>query len=197
MRRLLLSVAALASLALAAPTRPADAATSVSVSVNIGDPYRGASLHFRSEPDVVLIPSSDVYYARNYDRDLYRHGRYWYFVEDGRWFRARSYRGPFIRVSYSSVPRQVLYVPTRYRRNWGGPPAHAPAWGYHKNKNQDRDARVGDWYRNDRDGWDQDGHDRDGRDRDGRDRDGRDRDGRDRDRDGRDGGRDGRYRDRS
>jgi hypothetical protein len=111
--------AALASLAFVSAPSSSQAA-SVGFSVRIGDPYRGAALHFRSEPDYVVVPGTQVYYVDDYyDRDLYRYGSWYYMVDDGYWYRARSYRGPFIRIDYRSVPRQFAYVPTHYRRHWG------------------------------------------------------------------------------
>jgi hypothetical protein len=136
MKRLLFTAAALASLGLAGLPQSSWASTRVGVSINIGDPYRGGALHFRSEPDVVLVPSTRVYYVENYDYDVYRFGSYWYFIDDGRWYRARSYRGPFVYIHTTSVPRAIVQVPTRYRRHWGGPPAHAVARGYRRNQNE-------------------------------------------------------------
>ena len=140
MKRLLITAAAFASLGLVTLHAPSSAATSVGVSINIGDPYRGAALHFRSEPDVVMVPETRVYYVRDYGYDVYRYGSYWYFIDDGRWFRARTYRGPFLYVHTSTVPRAIVQVPVRYRRHWGGPPAHAVARGYHRNHDGVRDG---------------------------------------------------------
>ena len=112
-------------------TMPARAATSVGISVHVGDPYRGTSLTFVHEPDVVLVPETEVYYVRNYDDDLYRYGSYWYFVQNGYWYRAHSWRGPFVNVSFTAVPHPVRVVPVHYRRNWYGPPPHAVAHGYY------------------------------------------------------------------
>jgi hypothetical protein len=133
MKRLLMTAVACATVGFAALPASSMAATSVGVSINIGDPYRGAALHFRSEPDVVLVPDTRVYYVRDYDYDVYRYGSYWYFIDDGRWFRARSYRGPFVYIHETSVPRAIVSVPVRYRRHWGGPPPHAVARGYDRN----------------------------------------------------------------
>jgi hypothetical protein len=82
------------------------------------------------------VPDTRVYYVRDYDYDVYRYGSYWYFIDDGRWFRARSYRGPFVYVHETSVPRAIVQVPVRYRRHWGGPPPHAVARGYHRNHDE-------------------------------------------------------------
>lgn len=147
MKRTLLLALVAASAALLGFSTPAKAETSVGVDIHIGDPYRGASIRFESAPRMVLVPESKVYYCRenDFDSDIYRYGRYWYFVEEGRWYRANSYRGPFYMVRVTSVPRSVLQVPPHYRRNWNGPPPHAVARGYYKEKGYDR--------HHDRDGW--------------------------------------------
>src|SRR5882672_3970922 len=106
------------TLSLVLPVGKASARTDVSVDLRIGDPYRGPSLAFRSQPDIVVVPDTRVYYVRDYDYDLYRYGSYWYYNYDGGWYRARRYSGPFIYVGYNSVPRAVTYVPMRYRRHW-------------------------------------------------------------------------------
>ena len=134
MKRSLYAIAAAAVLA-ATVTATANAGTSVDFRVSVGDPYRGATLAFRSEPDVVLVPDTKVYYVRDHDCDLYRYGRYWYFVEDGFWYRSAAWRGPFVHVRTASVPRSVVSVPVKYRRHWkGGPPSHAVAQGYDKDR---------------------------------------------------------------
>ncbi|HTM00908.1 MAG TPA: hypothetical protein VL503_07275 [Candidatus Omnitrophota bacterium] len=217
MKRTLMIAAALASLAFVSAPSSSQAA-SVGISVRIGDPYRGAALHFRSEPDYVVVPGTQVYYVDDYyDRDLYRYGSWYYMVDDGYWYRARSYRGPFIRIDFRSVPRQFAYVPTHYRRHWGSSSTYFRYRGgdYGDRYNQgdryyqgDRTYRTrdrynggyGDRYRN-RDGnWDNRDRNWDNRDRSYRTRDrnwdwNRNRDRRDNG-DNRS-GRDGRYRDRN
>jgi hypothetical protein len=144
MKRMTYGIAALAVTACLAAAQPVQAGTSVGVHIQIGDPYRGGSLVFHKEPDVVVVPQSRVYYVRDYNYDLYRYGSYWYFIDDGYWYRARSYRGPFVHISSSSVPRSVRYVPVKYRRHWkNGPPSHAVAHGYYK----DKDRNSGKHYR--------------------------------------------------
>jgi len=137
MKRMLLMAVALVSVVTLA-AGPVKATTSVGVNIQVGDPYRGASISFRSEPRVLLVPATKVYYVDDYDCDLYRYGSFWYFVEEGRWYRARRYSGPFYYVRAGSVPRSVLHVPQRYRRNWNGPPAHAEARGHYKDRDYDR-----------------------------------------------------------
>lgn len=138
MKRILLMIALAALLVPAMLPARSEAAVSVGVSLHVGDPYRGLSLHFRSAPDLALIPASQVYYVRNYDHDLYRYGGSWYYTQDDCWYQSSSYNGPFVQIAVSSVPRQIWNVPPRYRRAWGGPPSHAPAYGYRRNHGQDR-----------------------------------------------------------
>ena len=143
MKRSLYAIAAAAVLA-ATITTTANAATSVDVRVSVGDPYHGATLSFRNEPEVVLVPDTKVYYVRDRDCDLYRYGSYWYFVEDGFWYRSATWRGPFRHVRSTTVPRSVGSVPVRYRRHWkNGPPSHAVAQGYYKDRDRYDDRGHG------------------------------------------------------
>ena len=148
MNRSLYAFAAAAMLA-ATVTATAHAGTSVDLRVSVGDRYEGATIAFRSEPRVVIVPDTKVYYVRDHDCDLYRYGRYWYFVENGYWYRAASWRGPFYHVRHTSVPRSVTGVPVKYRKHWkhghNGPPSHAVAKGHYKNRHdrdRDRDRVV-------------------------------------------------------
>lgn len=145
MRRMLMVAAALASLAFAAAPSPTQAATSVGFSLRIGDPYRGAAVRFRSEPDWVAVPRTHVYYVHDpYGRDVYRYGGWIYLVDDGYWYRARSYRGPFIMVDFRSVPREIRYVPASYRR-WDSRGYYGftrDRYHYRHNRDWDRDRDV-------------------------------------------------------
>jgi hypothetical protein len=105
-------------LALSSPISGAYARTRVSVDLHFGDRYRGPDVAFEEEPDVVVVPGTRVYYVPDYDYDIYQCGRYWYYNYDGGWYRSGSYRGPWIYVGYRSVPRQISYVPYRYRKHW-------------------------------------------------------------------------------
>ena len=147
MKRWTYGFAALAVTAVLAAAPPAKAGTSVGVHIQVGDPYRGGSLVFHKEPDLVMVPESRVYYVRDYNYDVYRYGSYWYFIDKGYWYRARSYRGPFVHISAGSVPRSVRYVPVKYRRHWkNGPPPHAVAHGHYKNKSKSNHKHHHDAY---------------------------------------------------
>ena len=105
----------------------ASAVTRVSADLNVHFGDRPAPVVvFEREPDVVLVPSSRVYYVGGLDYDLFRYGQYWYINDGGYWYRARNYRGPFGQIRYEVVPRQIVVVPERYHRHpmhpLGGPP---------------------------------------------------------------------------
>lgn len=170
MKRSLYALAASVVLAVTVSAATAQAAD-VGFSIRIGDRYRGNSLYFRSEPQTYMIPETRVYYVRNRDLDMYRYGSYWYYIEDGYWYRATSWRGPFYRVRMYSVPRPIMTIPVRYRRHWR---QNNMAEGYYRNgrywnwndHERDRYGRSRDYDRNNDNDRDYNWRDRD-RDRDG------------------------------
>jgi len=155
-RTLLLATALGVFLGFAQPARQAQAAVNVGFSIGSGGRHDGFSLSFRSRPDVVLIPSSRVYYAQDADEDLYFYDNAWYCVQDGVWYASDSYQGPFAAIGFSSVPYEIRNVPGSYRRHWEGYTAPAQAYGDgYQNRgawNQDR----GGAYQNRGGGWNQD-----------------------------------------
>lgn len=144
MKRLPLWIACLGlTMTFASLASTAGAGTSVSINLRIGDPYRGPNLVFAHEPDIVVVPETRVYYVRNCDYDLYRYGSYWYYSYDGGWYRARSHRGPFVYVSYRSVPRAVYTVPVKYRRHWREFPGRGNAYGHAKQERRETAREIG------------------------------------------------------
>jgi len=67
MKRSTFGFAAFAVVALLATAPPAKAGTSVGVHIQVGDPYRGGTLVFHKEPDLVVVPESRVYYVRHHE----------------------------------------------------------------------------------------------------------------------------------
>ena len=119
MRRLPIWILCGLVLATAIPARNAAAQTGASISLQIGDRYRGPDLGFYDEPSVVSIPGrAGVYYVQGTNQDVYRYNNTWYMNYNGDWYRASSYQGPWAFVGYRSVPQTVYTVPATYRRNW-------------------------------------------------------------------------------
>jgi len=89
-----------------------------SFTLRIGQQYNGPDLGFSDTPTLVRVPGRRVYYVQDSDNDVYRSGNYWYMNYNGDWYRAGSYRGPWVFVGYQSVPSDVYGVPSQYRRRW-------------------------------------------------------------------------------
>jgi hypothetical protein len=89
-----------------------------SATLRIGDRYNGPRLGFYEQPSMIRVPGTRVFYTHDSDLDVYRYGNYWYMNYNGDWYRAASYRGPWMFVGYRSVPREVYTVPSGYRRHW-------------------------------------------------------------------------------
>jgi len=123
----------LLALGLAAPAL-AGAATSVGVNIAIGNAPPPPVMVIRQQPRVVMVPNSSVYVVdQDYDLpyDMFRYGVYWYVYNDNYWYRARTYRGPFIAVQERYVPRAFYNVPERewrHRPHWGPPGQMKKRW---------------------------------------------------------------------
>lgn len=74
---------------------------------------------FRGQPDAMYVPETGVYVVQDADYDMFRYGDYWYVANDGYWYRASDYRGPFVVISARSVPRAIYDTPDR---NWKNRP---------------------------------------------------------------------------
>lgn len=70
-----------------------------------------------TEPRVVLIPETDVYYAPDVAANLYVVGGFWFYLHDGHWFRGRSYRGPWVFVEERHLPSGLRRIPPGFRRH--------------------------------------------------------------------------------
>ena len=108
----------------------------VDVHLNIGVPAPPAVV-FEREPEVVIVPRTRVYYVpQAAEYDMYRLGPYWYINQEGYWYRARNFRGPFTVIQYGRVPRAIVGVPSGFRRHplhpRGGPPGQLKKRWYHR-----------------------------------------------------------------
>jgi hypothetical protein len=98
--------------------------TSLGLTVNIGN-APPPPVVVREEPRCVVVPGSTVYMVENpAPYDMFRYGVFWYVYNDGYWYRARGYRGPFAAIEVRYVPRAIMTVPERHWRHHphGGPP---------------------------------------------------------------------------
>jgi hypothetical protein len=91
------------------------------VNVNIGVNVPFPTLEIDAPPAVVVIPGTYAYYVPDVDADIIFYQNSWYRPYGGRWYRARSYNGPWGFVSVNRVPAPLLHLPPGYRHM---PPGH-------------------------------------------------------------------------
>ena len=81
---------------------------------------------FHERPTYVAEVSGGVYVVDpgENDCDMFQYGSYWYAFTGDYWYRATSYNGPYVAITYESVPTRVVNVPEEHWRHHphGGPP---------------------------------------------------------------------------
>jgi hypothetical protein len=187
----MLSALSAGLLFVSAPAAPASAAVAAGIDLHFGGAPR---VYFARPPRTILIPDTQVYYVEGADDDVFQCDGWWYVDDGGYWFRAPSYRGPFVSVSFESVPGVILNVPSAYAHQpylpgvWRGD-ARSYGYGYDNRRWRDADERWHErrgWQRDDQGdrGDDQDNGNRGQNDHHGRGRGNGHRRDHDRDRDG-------------
>ncbi|MEW6117129.1 MAG: hypothetical protein AB1553_09545 [Nitrospirota bacterium] len=104
---------ALGFLFLMAGAVPDRAAAEVNVNVDIGVP---APVVIARPPEVVVIPSTSVYYVPDVGIDLFFYSDRWYRRHKGHWYRASYYDGPWVYVPPKRVPAAFVRLPKDYRK---------------------------------------------------------------------------------
>jgi hypothetical protein len=77
-------------------------------------------------PQLVLVPGMPVYYAPDMPYTYFVHAGIAYVFHEGRWFRARTHRGPWTAMDVRHLPAPIRRVPVAYYRV---PPGHWPPPG--------------------------------------------------------------------
>jgi hypothetical protein len=140
MRGFLFSTFCASALLASTEIAPAQAAVSADINIHVG--RRAPAVYFAREPRVVLIPDTEVYCVQDvgYDYDMFRCGDWWYIDDGGYWYRSRSYRGPFVTVSFTSLPWAFRRVPSGFRHQ----PFRPGQWNWSENRNEGRYQRNND-----------------------------------------------------
>jgi len=103
---------------------PAYAGTNVNVNVGLPVPVAvvPAPVVVAPQPvvvqqpmEMVLIPSTSVYFAPGVSVDLFFYNNHWWNRRGDRWYRAGGYNGPWTAVGHQHVPAPVYRVPADYR----------------------------------------------------------------------------------
>ena len=123
------------------------------VSIGIGLPNVRIGINLPVYPELAPIPGYPVYYApRVAGNYFFYDGMYWVF-QDGNWYAAYWYDGPWRLIEPVTVPLFILRIPVRYYMQ---PPPHfrgwranaPPRWGHYWGKDWE-DHRRG-WSKWDR-----------------------------------------------
>ena len=105
---------------------PAMARTDIHVSLDLGSAPPPPVVVVSRAPRTVWLPDYQAYVVqdRSYmnGEDAFRVGLYWYVYDDGYWYRARTWRGPFAVISDTYVPVTLARIPARHWRGerWMG-----------------------------------------------------------------------------
>lgn len=95
---------------LAGPASAAD----VHVGIHVGVPLPPPVV-FAAPPRLVIVPGAPrVYYAPDVAGNFFSYGDHYYRYDDGNWFVASAYDGPWGYVERRHVPHAILVVPHRY-----------------------------------------------------------------------------------
>jgi hypothetical protein len=122
--RILTALAVLTLAGFVATAAPVHAGANVNV--NVGTPVGVAvapapvvvapqSVYVVDPPEMVVIPSSNVYFAPGVSVDLFFYDNRWWNRRGDRWYRASDYNGPWVAVGPRYIPAPVYRVPADYR----------------------------------------------------------------------------------
>jgi hypothetical protein len=122
----LLTVIALIGLTAAVP-RHAQAAVGFSIYISNAPPP--PRVIFERSPRFVLVPEDEVYVVDDpyCDYDVFRYGDWYYLYDEGYWYRASNYAGPFLAIRLDYVPRPIFYV-SRYGYDWRDRPRYVTSY---------------------------------------------------------------------
>ncbi len=95
-------------------------------------------LVFESEPELILIPHTYVYYVSKDDNDLFFYDGYWWRPWHDNWYRSDIYSGPWDMIDPDDVPAAVVDLPPHWRGfpsdvivlDWGDVWGHWRDWKY-------------------------------------------------------------------
>jgi len=119
------------------------ARSEVNVNVNIGPP----AVVVAGPPEMIPVQRSMVYFAPGVEVDLFYHAGFWWTPNQGRWFRSRSYDGPWVIIAPRAVPVSIVRVPREYRKIYDH--EHRIPYGqlkkHYTTRDRERRERRGEW----------------------------------------------------
>jgi hypothetical protein len=113
MKRLWMIAVALMATSLAQPLH-AETQTWFGFNVGISGGSPAPPVVFRTEPHYVVVNDVDVVDDPRCDDDVFRANSMYWRLRGGYWYRAGSWRGPWVAVDVRRVPERVLVVPASH-----------------------------------------------------------------------------------
>jgi len=89
-------------------------ATDVDVNIGIGIGIPPPHVVIPAPPAVVMIPGSYVYFAPDVGFQLFFYSGYWYLLQNGYWFWAGDYVGPWYYLPPARIPVAFMHLPPHY-----------------------------------------------------------------------------------
>jgi len=121
MKRLLLIFAVAVALSSQSAPAHADTQTWFGFQVGVSGGNAPPPIVFRSEPHYIVVDDVRVIDDDRCDDDVFQANDLWWRLRGGYWYRATSWRGPWMSVDVRRVPERVLVVPARH---WKHHPRH-------------------------------------------------------------------------
>jgi hypothetical protein len=118
MKRMTLAVLIVVTMLLVFMGYPNRSMAGVNINIGINVP---PAVVIPAPPAVVLIPGTYIYFIPDIEADFLFYQDYWYRPYKGRWYRARSYNGPWVYVVPARVPGVLLHLQPDFRHI---PPGH-------------------------------------------------------------------------
>jgi hypothetical protein len=125
---------------------PVESTAAVNINVGISVPPPPI-FRFHAPPPMVVIPGTYIYAVPDIDVDILFYQGYWYRPHDGRWFRSKSYNGPWGYIDSRSIPRVLFDLSPDYYRV---PPGYERIPYGHFKSNWGRWERERYWERDER-----------------------------------------------
>ncbi len=71
-----------------------------------------------SPPELVVVPRTNVYVAPDVEEDMVFYQGFWWRPYEGRWYRSRSYNGPWGHIVHERVPGAIIGLPPDFRYSY-------------------------------------------------------------------------------
>ena len=86
------------------------AGSGVDISINL------PQVQIKDEPEMAVIPGTNIYYIYGYEHDYFFYGGYWWRLHENRWYRAHHYNGKWKYRKNNYVPASFKKLSPEWRK---------------------------------------------------------------------------------